>query len=69
MGDKVTPEEASLVLGVEPVVVRRWQESGAMPTPIPDDYFDAVIDFRLRIEEAFRRKIDQQRAPEDVPHG
>lgn len=57
----MTIAEAAKILGVSQKSVRDMQRNGSIPKPIPDDYFDAVIKFRVRIEEAARRKVDRQR--------
>jgi hypothetical protein len=57
----MTAGEAANILGVSIETVEMWQANGRLPNPIPDDFLDTVIDFRLKIEQAFRRKYDQQR--------
>lgn len=57
----MNPEDAAKILGYTPEQVRALQEKGNLPDPIPDDYLDPVLDFRVRIEMAMRRKIDKQR--------
>jgi hypothetical protein len=37
------------------------QREGKMPDPIPDDFLDPFVSFRLRLEEVMRRKVDERR--------
>lgn len=60
----MTPIEAAKILGTTPEAVRMWQDKGIMPRPIPDDFLNPFIEFRVRLNEAFRRKIDKERAAE-----
>lgn len=57
----ITIEEAALVFGVKPAKVRKWQKDGRLPDPIPDDYLDTLINFRVRIEAIHRNRIDAAR--------
>lgn len=54
----MTIGEAANVLGVPIEEARRLQKDGYLPDPIPDDYLDAVMRFRIRIEKAHRAKMD-----------
>lgn len=58
----MTVSEAAKILGVKPEKVREWQAAGTFPKPIPDDYLNHVIEFRLRLEDAARRRWDAKRA-------
>jgi predicted site-specific integrase-resolvase len=62
----ITVEEAARVFGVTPATVRKWQKTGQVPKPIPDDFLDAVIDFRIKLESVFQRKYDGK-VKEDAP--
>ena len=57
----MSPDEASLVLGVTPDRVREMQLEGLLPDPIPDDLLDVLIPFRIRVENAARLKVDRMR--------
>lgn len=57
----ITPNEAAMILGDNPGHIREMQAEGLLPDPIPDDYFDSVIAFRVKLEKVLRRKIDRQR--------
>lgn len=55
----MTSSEAAQILGVDVETIERWQQAGKMPDPIPDDYLDPVVDFRIKLEQAHRRRIDR----------
>lgn len=57
----ISTTEAALILGQSEYQIRKMQREGTLPKPIPDDYFDAVIKFRLQLEEVMRRKVDARR--------
>lgn len=57
----MTTSEAAKILGVPTSQIQKWQREGAFPKPIPDDYLNAAIEFRLRLEQAMRRKVDRER--------
>ena len=57
----MTTSEAAKILGVTPSQIQKWQQEGFFPKPIPDDYLNAVIEFRLRLEQTMRRKVDRER--------
>ena len=61
----MSPSEAALILGVSEERVRELQAEGSIPNPIPDDYFNVVIDFRAKLEQAMRRKVDRHKAQPD----
>lgn len=58
----VSTTEAALILGRSEADIRKMQRAGDLPKPIPDDYFDPVVAFRLRLEEANRRRVDRERS-------
>jgi hypothetical protein len=62
----MTTREAALVLGVPEEQIREMQTEGILPEPIPDDHFDAVIQFRLELEKAMRRKFDRHGGADSV---
>ena len=57
----MTASEAAKILGVTTQQIQKWQREGFFPKPIPDDYLNSVIDFRLRLEQTMRRKVDRER--------
>ena len=57
----MTVREAATILGVSDDTIRKWQAEGVFPRPIPDDYLNPVIDFRLRLEQAMRKRVDASR--------
>jgi hypothetical protein len=61
----ISVEEAARVFGVTPATVRKWQKAGQVPNPIPDDFLDAIIDFRIKLESVFQHKFDSK-AKEDA---
>lgn len=52
----MTPAEAGAVLGETEDRIRQYQAKGWMPDPIPDDFLDAFIAFRLRMESVHARR-------------
>ena len=62
----ITVREASTILGIPEDKIRDWQGRGVLPNPIPDDYFDSVIEFRIRLEQAFRQRYDRLHGPTDA---
>lgn len=58
--------EAARILGVSDKKIRDWQAGGSFPRPIPDDYLNHVIEFRLRLEQTMRRRVDAQRSARAV---
>ena len=57
----MSPGEAALILGTTIDEIHRLQSVGDMPDPIPDDYLDAVVKFRIDLEGAMRRRLDRKR--------
>ena len=55
----MTNSEAANILGITIQEVKRLQDSGHLPSPVPDDYLDAVANFRIQIEQANRRRLDR----------
>jgi hypothetical protein len=62
----ISPKEASDVLGVPVETIRKWQDEKWLPDPIPDDHFDTVIDFRIRLEQAARKRYDRLHGTPDA---
>lgn len=54
-------EDAATILGESVETIQGFQSKGWFPDPIPDGFLDPVIEFRIAMQLAFRRKIDQQR--------
>lgn len=46
-----------MILGDTPEHVRELQAEGNLPDPIPDDYFDPIVKFRLDLEKAHERRM------------
>lgn len=63
----MTHDDAAAVLGVSVDEIVVLQESGHLPDPIPDDYLDAVVKFRLDMEMAHQRKMTARGEDWDVP--
>lgn len=62
----ISTTEAALILGVSESAIRKMQRERTLPKPIPDDHFDAVIEFRTRLEQAMRARVDRQRSETDA---
>ena len=58
---RLSPDEAALILGDTRDRILEMQTEGYIPDPIPDDYFDVAIPFRIGLEKAMRAKVDRQR--------
>jgi hypothetical protein len=55
----MTNTEAAKVLGLPITEVERLQGEGLLPNPVPDDYLDPIMQFRIDLEKAHRRKMDR----------
>jgi len=58
----MTIEDAASILGQPVDEIKRLQREGKMPDPIPDDYLDPVVKFKLDIVKAHARKVERLRA-------
>lgn len=61
----LTAAEAAIILGVKPEDIERFQREQKMPDPIPDDYLDHFVEFRIRLQRALQAKVDRTNVTED----
>ena len=57
----LTVDDAALILGTTAEQIKDLQRRKLMPDPIPDDYLDPSVNFRIELNKALQRKIDRAR--------